>query len=394
MKRKNLMTALMCTVCLAVAAPAAVFAEETEAATEVSTEEATEEETEGTEETEAVAERPEYTALDHVTLGEYKGLNVQLNLSVSEEEVDEELSYYIKIADAMETVTEGTVEDGDTANIDYEGKLNGEAFDGGTAKDYNLEIGSGSFIDGFEEGLIGVAIGETVDLNLTFPENYFSSDLAGKEVVFTVTVNEVQRMPEVTDDLINTITEGEYTDVESYKAYIRSYLEADAESQSDSMIKSDLLTQIANTCEITSYPEEMVNYGVSQMEAAYKEYAESFEMEYEDFLSMYFGMTLEEFQEEALLAVQQNLQQELYLKAIAETEGIEITEDEYAEGCEEYAALYGLESGEELVETYGEDVVRISILQEKVLDYLVDNAVVEVVGEAETEAVTESETEA
>lgn len=391
MKRKKLMTALMCTVCLAVAAPDVVFAEETEAVTEVNTEGAAEAETEGTEETEAVPERPEYTALDHVTLGEYKGLNVQLDLSIAEEEVDEELRYYIQIADVMETVTEGTVEDGDTANIDYEGKLNGEAFDGGTAKDYNLEIGSGSFIEGFEEGLIGVAIGDTVDLNLTFPENYFSADLAGKEVVFTVTVNEVQRMPEVTDDLINTITEGEYTDVESYKAYIRSYLEEDKESQRDSIIKSELLTQIANTCEITSYPEEMVNYGVSQMEAAYKEYAESYEMEYEDFLTMYFGMTLEEFQEEALLAVQQNLQQELYLKAIAEAEGIEITEDEYAAGCEEYAALYGLESGEELVKTYGEGVVRISILQEKVLDYLVENAVVETVGESETEAVTETE---
>lgn len=119
-------------------------------------------------------------------------------------------------SDILEEVTEGTVEEGDTANIDYEGKLHGEAFEGGTAKEYGSEIGSGTFIPGFEDGLVGVKIGDTVDLPLTFPENY-TEELAGKDVVFTVTVNSVKRMPELTDDLVNQITDGEYTDVASYK---------------------------------------------------------------------------------------------------------------------------------------------------------------------------------
>ena len=199
MRRKNLMAVLLCTFALSAAsfAPMSAAAEETEAVTEAVTEAAeaeSEAETDGasaeTEETEAVLERPDYNALDYVTLGEYKGLTVQDQpVEVTEEQIDSEVEYYIQLADALESVTEGTVEEGDTANIDYEGKLNGEAFDGGTAKGYDLIIGSDSFIDGFEDGLIGVAVGETVDLPLTFPENYGNEELAGQDVVFTVTVN-------------------------------------------------------------------------------------------------------------------------------------------------------------------------------------------------------------
>lgn len=389
MKRKYLMTAIMCAVCFAAAVPAAAWAqEETEAVTEVTTEE------EETEETEAPAERPDYNAADYVTLGEYKGLTVQIDLSATEEEIEEELNYHIQSADVMEEITEGTVAEGDTVSIDYEGKLNGEAFDGGTAKDYDLEIGSNSFIEGFEDGLIGVKVGETVDLNLTFPENYFSEDLAGQDVVFTVTVHSIKRMPELTDELVNTITEGEYTTVDGYREYIRSYIESDKEAQRDNMIMSDLLTQVANTSTIKEYPEVMIEYGVNEMNDYYMDMAESFEMEFPDFLSMYFGMTEEEFQEQNVLAVQQNMQQELYLKAIAEIEGIEVSEDEYAAGCEDYAAAYGLESGEELIDTYGESVVRISLLQDKVLEYLMENAVIEEMTEVQSEAGTEVETEA
>lgn len=388
MKRKHLIAMLLCAACLTTAA-AAVSAEETEAVTEVASEESTEEE-----ETEAPLERPDYTASDYVTLGEYMGLTVQIDLTASEEEIEEELEYYLQTADVMEEITEGTVEEGDTVSIDYEGKKDGVAFDGGTAKDYDLTIGSNSFIDGFEDGLIGVNVGETVDLNLTFPENYFSEDLAGQDVVFTVTVHSIKRMPELTDDLVNTITEGEYTTIDAYKEYIRSYLEEDKAAQRDTMVMTDLFTQVTNNSTINEYPEEMVNYGIQSMKNYYEDMAESFSMEFADFMLMYFGMTEEDFDEQVVLAVQQNMQQELYLKAIAEAEGLELTEEEYAEGCARYAESYGYESGEELVASYGEDTVRISILQDKVLEYLMENAVVEEITESESEVSTEAETEA
>lgn len=403
------MAALLCTFAMAAAsvAPATVMAEETETVTEAAvdaeeadteaaedeadTEAANEEDTtEAVEETEAIPPRPEYTALDYVTLGEYKGLKVaDQPVEVTDDQIDEVVRQNIQFADALEKVTEGTVEDGDTANIDYEGKLDGEAFDGGTAKGYDLVIGSHSFIDGFEDGLIGVTVGETVDLPLTFPENYGNADLAGKEVVFTVTVNEIKRMPELTDELASTISDGEYTDAAGYRDSIRADLEEQAQAQRDMMLKSDLLTQVASGSEVKEYPQEMVDYGVANMDTYYRGMAEQYAMEFEEFLSSFLGMTEEDFSEQVVLATQQNLQQEMYLKAIAETEGIEVTDEDLAEAAKEF----GFETTEEFIAAYGEDVVRISVLQDKTLDFLLENAVI-TEAEAETEApAEEAETE-
>lgn len=394
MKRKQVMAALLCSFCMAVsaAAPVTVSAEETEAVTEA----AAEVETEAAEEAEEQIPRPEYSALDYVTLGEYKGLAVELaSMEATEEQVMDQINYNVSLADAAETVTEGTVEDGDTATIDYEGKLDGVAFDGGTAKSYELEIGSGTFIDGFEEGLIGVEIGATVDLPLTFPENYHSEDLAGKEVIFTVTVHEVSRVPELSDDLINTITEGEYTTIDSYKEFVAAEIKASNEANREYMIQADLLTQIANTSEITGYPEELVDYEAVTVKSYYTSMAEAYSMELADFLSSFFGMTEEDFDAEVILLCQQNLQQELYLKAIAETEGIEVDEESYERCLADYMTVYGegYATEEEFVAAYGEDLIRISVLQELVLDFLTENAVV-TEAPAETEAVSEAATEA
>lgn len=415
------MAALLCTFAMTAAsvAPVTVMAEETETVTEAQTEEAgteaaeaetdTEtaaedtaeadaEEADGTEagtdteeapETEAIPPRPEYTALDYVTLGEYKGLSVEDQpIEITDEQIDEVVRQNIQFADAMEKVTEGTVEDGDTANIDYEGKLNGEAFDGGTAKGYDLVIGSHSFIDGFEEGLVGVAVGETVDLPLTFPENYGNADLAGKEVVFTVTVNEIKRMPELTDELASTISDGAYTDAAGYRDSIRADLEAQAQTQKETTMKGELLTQVAAGSEIKEYPQEMIDYGVANMDSYYRSMAEQYSMEFDEFLSSFLGMTEEDFSEQVVLATQQNLQQEMYLKAIAESEGIEVTDEDLAEAAKEF----GFETVEEFNAAYGEDVVRISVLQDKTLDFLLENAVI-TEPESETDA-AEVETEA
>lgn len=390
MRRKNMMTALVCAVCIA-AAPTAAIAQETEAVTEAVSEVET-----GADETEAETEeeplvRPEYRALDYVTLGDYMGLNVQVvPTSVTDAEVDEEAASSLRLyGDGVyETLTEGQVQLGDTANIDYEGKLDGEAFDGGTSKGYDLEIGSGQFIAGFEDGLIGVGIGETVDLNLTFPENY-TAELAGKEVVFTVTVNEVKRMRELTDELVNEVTSGEFADLAAYKENVRATLEANAAEARENAIKTDLLSQIAATSEITEYPQELVDYSLAEMTNYYESFAAMYGMEFADFLEAYFGMTEEEYAEESLVVVKQNLQQELYVKAIAEAEGIEIDEEAYAIGCQKYMEDYGFGSEEALVEAIGgETTLRLSILLDNTYDYLVENAVIEEIAE-ESEAVTE-----
>ena len=424
MKKRNLMAILACTVCLtaaSVGAPAAM-AEETEAVTEAATEAATEAEEAATEAAEADTEaqedsteetyekipRPDYKASDYVELGEYKGLTVKI---APIEVTDEEILAQIKAdagSDALEEITEGTVEEGDTANIDYVGKLDGEAFDGGTAKGYDLEIGSGTFIDGFEDGLIGAKIGDTIDLTLIFPENYGSEELAGKETVFTVTVNSVKRMKELTDEVVSTLTDGEYTDVATYKESIKETLLKSKEDSRDNEIKSDILSQISANCTIKDYPQEMLDYGLTNMQNAYKQMAAQYDMEYADLLQNYFGMTEEQFNEEALSAVKQNLSAEMYLKAIAEKEGIEISEEDYEAACQRYADTYGYDSADDLKAAYDEDTIRISALQDKVLDFLEENTTVEETTETEasteaaeketaeagTEAGTEAQTEA
>ncbi|MCD8104108.1 MAG: trigger factor [Lachnospiraceae bacterium] len=347
-------------------------------------------ETETETEAETEAERPTYVALDYVVLGEYKGIVVQMEelAEVTDEDVLAEAEDLISYSDAVEWVTEGTVQDGDTVDITYVGTMDGEEFDGGSG-DYELEIGSGSFIDGFEEGLIGVEVGETVDLDLTFPEDYYYTDLAGQDVVFTVTVNSLMSVPELTDDVVNTATSGEYTDVDSYLEYIRSYLEEDLQSAWDDEVLSAIYEQLAATSEITAYPQELLDYSVNEWTSYYEYYASIFSMEMEDFVEAYFGITLDEFTEELEAAVQLNVQQELILMAVAETEEMEISEEEYQEGLERYAEYYGFESVDEVGAYYSESELNLYFLLDKVYDFLQENAVIEILYETETETETE-----
>lgn len=415
MRRKHLFMALVCAVSLTMTSvmPMVSMAEETEAVTESAedvtegAEEATEAPADGseaetgdeaeseTEEPLELVERPDYQASEYVELGEYKGLTVQVSpLTVSDEEVVRQIRANGG-SDILEEITEGTVELGDTANIDYEGKLDGVAFDGGTAQDYDLEIGSGTFIDGFEDGLVGVAVGETVDLPLTFPENY-TEELAGKDVIFTVTVNSVKRMPELTSEVVDKITNGEYSDVDTYKESVRAELLQIKEDSRESEINNALLTQIASASTIKDYPQELVDYVVANMTNYYKQYADMYSMEFEEFLDSYMGLTEEEFEAQAELAAKQGLQAELYLKAIAEKEGIELSDEEYTAKCQEYADRNGYSSVEEFTAAYEESEIRLSALQEKVLAFITENATVEEQTEAESESggASEGESEA
>ncbi|MCD7882567.1 MAG: FKBP-type peptidyl-prolyl cis-trans isomerase [Lachnospiraceae bacterium] len=352
-------------------------------------EEAADDETEEDTEAETEAERPTYVALDYVVLGEYKGITVQMEElgEVTDEDVLEEVNYWLTYSDLVDTLTEGTVQDGDIANIVYVGKIDGEEFDGGSGE-YDLEIGSGTFIEGFEEGLIGAEIGETVDLELTFPEDY-DEEVAGQDVVFTVTVNSVQRAMELSDDVVNTLTDGEYTDVDSFLTYVRSYLEESAQSTWDDEVLSAIYEQLAATSEITEYPQELLDYCLDEWMDFYEYYATAvYQMELEEMLD-YFGYTLEEFTAEQETVVQLSVQQELLLMAVAETEGMEISEEEYQEGLERYAEYNGLESADEVEAYYTESELNRYFLIDKVYDFLQENAVIEILYETEMETETE-----
>lgn len=383
MKKRVLMALLLAAACMVTS----VSAEETEAETAAV-------ETEVSTEAEVVelGDRPEYQALDYVTLGEYKGLSVILDpIVVTEEEIMASIQGAAEMRGVVKEVKEGTVKEGDIVNIDYEGKKDDVAFAGGTAAGYDLEIGSGNFIDGFEDGLIGVAVGDTVDLNLTFPEQYHSAELAGQEVVFTVTVNYIREAAEINDDLIVQITDGNHTTVEEYKEHVKGILIGDKEAENEQVVYNELMAQLYNTCTIEEYPQELVDYSIQSTIQVYTEYANMYGMSLEDMYAGY-GMTEDDFKMMVEQEVQVNLLPELILKAIAEKEEMLITEEEYAAGAAEYAASYGYESVEIFEEAYDVETIKTSLLMDKMLEFVKENAVIEQLEEteAETEAVTEA----
>lgn len=383
MKRKVMAALLLGMVCVTGCSGNAE--KETTAETETA---ATEAQSETTAETEAAAERPDYTALDYVTLGEYKGLAVTLeSVAVTEEEIDVEVKTLLSDSGKQEELTEGTVEEGDVANIDYEGKKDGVAFDGGTATGYDLTIGSGSFIDGFEDGLVGVAVGETVDLNLTFPENYSSADLAGQDVVFTVTVNSIKRTPELTDEVAAEISD--YETAAEYRDHVKETLVEQKKSDQENYLLNDLVTLAYENSTVNDYPQEMIDYQMNKALEYYEYYAEMYGMEFADFVEQQIGMTEEDFKEALTEDIKSMLDSELVLRAIAETEGLEVSDEEYQAGVEKYAAQMGMTDLDEFVAQYGEAEIRISVLQDKAVEILRENAVItdpDAAEEAETQA--------
>ena len=364
----------------------AEVASETETGSEATSEGESESESETEIEEVSLTDMPEYTALDYVTLGEYKGLTVtQEPIEITDEEIQEVID-----SETMETLTEGTVEEGDIVNIDYEGTLDGEAFDGGSAEGYDLEIGSGTFIDGFEDGLTGLEIGSETDLNLTFPEDYQSEDLAGKDVVFHVIINSVQRVPELTDEVAAEVADGKT--VEEYKESVRQELMDTETLTQEQNVKYDLIDQVYDNATINGYPEDKLEFYTKYAKYMYAQQAEAYGMTLEDMCAAY-GMTEEEFMTSLEESYKEMLSQEMVLKAVAETENLEVTDEDYQDGVTKYAEELSVDE-DALIEQYGENYLRNQILLDKALDFLYDNANITTEAVEETETSSEETSEA
>ena len=361
---------------------------ETETGSESESETGSESESESETETEFnVADLPEYDASEYVTLGEYKDLTVEVApVEVTDEQVMDKIA-----SETKQTLTEGTVESGDTVNIDYVGKIDGEEFDGGSAEGYDLEIGSCTFIDGFEDGIIGMQVGDTKDLELKFPEDYHSTDLAGKDVVFTVTVNSISRIPELTDEVADSVVEG--MTAEAYQESVRQDLEDQAKESQKTEAEQKLLQAVYENATIDGYPEENLQYTIKRATDYYEWLASMYGMSLDDYLKNY-GMTQDEFNEQIQPVAEEALGEEMTLLAIAKEENIEVSDEEYEDGLARYAEAQGMDDPSKLEEAYGENYIKNSLLQEKVLDFLYENATIEEVAETEAESESESETEA
>lgn len=331
-----------------------------------------------------------YDAGDYVTLGDYS--NMEITLDNDYQVTDDMVKNYINnnvIANyPYYAKTDKTVvENGDVANIDYEGLLDGEAFSGGTAEGYDLEIGSGSFIDGFEDGLVGAEVGEETDLNLTFPEDYGNSDLAGKEVVFKVTVNAIQQKQDITydtltDEYVTYLADkvgASYKTVDDLTQDIRAYLEEQADTSRTQAIRSAVIAKLPEVCTVNALPDGL-------LDARVQEYVKKFEDTYckdttlEDYLSSTYNTTVDEYKAEIRSEIETELETQLILEAVAAADNVEFDEDGFDGYVSNLVNNFGYGTEESLYENYGADAdagkayLETIYLCNKALDGVIENA--------------------
>ena len=321
-----------------------------------------------------------------VNLGQYVGLTVPVEeVSVTDAEVDKAIEAKLEAAITFEEV-DRAAEKGDTVNIDYVGKYaaDGSEFSGGSAKGADLELGSGSFIPGFEDGLIGTVKGQTIDLNLTFPENYQNTLLAGAEVIFTVTVNAVKEP--VTPELNEAFVEknSEVKTVEEYRKLIYDQLLADKQAQADAKREDTAWNQIIENAEILDYPESELT---KQLESVRYDLSSYYGMEYDELVTSYTayaGISVEEFEEMVMQQAKYELEYKMITYSIAKAEDITWTQEEYDEQVNQFLASSGSLSLESFESTYKIDFENTyrqriidSIVHNKVTDFILANAVTE-----------------
>ena len=300
-------------------------------------------------------------------LGNYKGLTLTaVKAGVTDEDLEAELEN-LKGQYPAE-VTGRAAKLGDVANIDYVGTKDGEAFSGGTAEGFDLALGSGTFIDGFEDGVVGMNVGEEKDLNLTFPENYKSADLAGQEVVFHVTLNAIKNAEEtaIDDALAKRAMDDENATLDQLRSQVYGGLENQAESNFFNEAGSELLNQAIENSKVTCDPDA-VDDMYDQLVITYTAYAGQYGMELEEFLSMFL-----QTDKAGLRATAENLvKQEMVLNAIIEAEGIKATDEEK----DKLAQMNYFADAEEMVSTYGEESANRLFQMGAAYYYLIDNAV-------------------
>jgi trigger factor len=310
-----------------------------------------------------------------VELGEYTGLDIEKEeVEVTEEDIKDRIDHTRDHHSQLVNVDRATVEDGDYVIIDFEGKIDGETFEGGSGEEYSLEIGSGSFIPGFEEQLIGVDVGEETEVEVTFPEDYNAEDLAGQDAVFTVDVKEIKekQKPELDDDFASEASD--YDTMEDWKENIREEIKEQKEQEVLQDYEDGLVGAIADKSEV-ELPETMVD---SELDRMYQQLSQNISqqgLEVEDYLN-YMGMDEDSWRGDNQEMAQKRVKNNLVLETIADAEEIEVPEEKVDEQLEEIAEQndQDVEQIKAFLQMQGQlDELRENLRLEKTLDYLKEN---------------------
>lgn len=318
----------------------------------------------------------DYDLSEYVTLPQYKGIEVDAYIPTDidaalEQQVLLARSNYATVAEKQDAVVNG-----DQVNIDYTGYMDGEQFAGGTAEGADLTIGSGMFIDGFESGLIGAKTGDTVTLDLHFPDPYPNNTaFSGKAVQFVVTVNAVyeQALPEYNDAFVKEYY-GHET-VASFEQEIRDSLAAQNERNRYEYVAEGAWAFLMEETEVISYPEAEYNTLYQQVVAYYTSLAEQESTTLNEYVTDTYGISISEFYSGLESSVKESMLQEMIMYTISRAENITVSDEEYETRGAEYAAYYGYSTLTELEADYGADYIRDSILFNLVDEFLVEHAV-------------------
>mgnify|MGYP000206957873 FL=1 len=312
------------------------------------------------------------TLYPEVTLGQYKGLSAKKDeVKVTDEDVDKELEAARKRSARILTVDDREAQMGDTANIDFDGYLDGERFDGGKAEGYDLELGSGSFVPGFEEQVVGMKIGEEKDINITFPEDYVA-DLAGKPVVFKVKLNSLsaKELPELDDEFAKDVSE--FDTLDEYKADIRAKQEKQQQELADNKFRSDIIRQACDNMTV-DIPAVMVD---DKLEEMVRNYAANFgftdrNTSLEDLLKM-MGVDAAAIRPSAEMQVKT----ELLLEAVVKAENMEVTQEEADEYMNKVAEGIGAKV-EDMKNYFSKEFIEDELKKERATNIIIDSAVEE-----------------
>ena len=310
-----------------------------------------------------------------VELGEYTGLGVEKEeVEVTEEDIEERIEHTRDQHSQLQSVDRDTVEDGDFAIIDFEGKIDGEPFEGGSGEEYSLEIGSNTFIPGFEEKLIGAKVGEETDVEVTFPEDYNAEDLAGEDAVFTVEVKEIKekQKPELDDDFAKEASD--FETMEEWRESIREEIKEQKEQQTEQEYENELLDKISENCEV-NIPEKMVDDELDKMFQNLSQSISSQGLEVDEYLN-YMGMDEESWREDNRETAAKRVKNNLILEAIADSEEIEVKDEKVDEEIEKIAEEndQDVEQIKAFMQMQGQmDGLKDSLRMEKTLDFLKEN---------------------
>ncbi|PEJ99287.1 trigger factor [Bacillus wiedmannii] len=314
------------------------------------------------------------TVKPEVKLGEYKGLAVEkVETTVTDEDVENELKSLQERQAELVVKEEGTVENGDTAVIDFEGFVDGEAFEGGKGENYSLAIGSGTFIPGFEEQVIGLKSGDSKEVEVSFPEEYHAAELAGKPATFKVTIHEIKtkELPELNDEFAKEADE-EVATLDELKTKLRTNLEEGKKHEAENKVRDEVVELAAANAEI-EIPEAMIDTELDRMVREFEQRLSQQGMNLELYYQ-FTGTDADKLKEQMKEDAQKRVRINLVLEAIIEAENIEVTEEEVTAEVEKMAEMYGMPV-DAIKQALGSvDALSEDLKVRKAVDFLVDNA--------------------